>query len=228
MYNILLSLANIICYIFSHNFDYNAHLNYNIVTEFMTFEPIFFTNVIGSAIVNSYFGTIKDTLTITIAKENLCYVATFLALHFEHTYISLMDIVAVDFVENPRFQLFYLYSNLWSTNRLIVATAVDINNALESLCNIFPSANWLEREVWDMFGIFFANHSDLRRILTDYGFSGFPLRKDFPISGYYEVYYDEVTKRVIPEFLNLTQEFRLFNFFLPWKNLFIEYNGHEY
>jgi NADH:ubiquinone oxidoreductase subunit C len=187
----------------------------------MNFEPTFFANAIGSAVVSSYFGTIKNALTITIAKENLHYVATFLALHFEHTYVSLMDIVAIDLVENPRFQLFYLYSSLWHANRLIVATTVDINSTLESLCNVFPSANWLEREIWDMFGIFFANHLDLRRILTDYGFSGFPLRKDFPISGYYEVYYDEVTKRVIPEFLNLTQEFRLFNFFLPWKNLFI-------
>ena len=86
-----------------------------------------------------------------------------------------------------------------------------------SLNSLFPSANWLERETWDMFGVFFKNHPDLRRILTDYGFEGFPLRKDFPLSGYTEVRYDDEKKRVVLEPLQITQEYRYFDFLSPWE-----------
>tara|TARA_B100000780_G_scaffold224410_1_gene163518 strand:+ start:2944 stop:3291 length:348 start_codon:yes stop_codon:yes gene_type:complete len=97
-----------------------------------------------------------------------------------------------------------------------VKTSVNEVGSVESVTKVFNSANWWEREIWDMFGVFFSNHPDLRRILTDYGFEGYPLRKDFPLSGYVEVRYDDIVKRVVCEPLELAQEFRSFNFESPW------------
>ena len=102
-------------------------------------------------------------------------------------------------------------------SRIRVQTSVDEKTQICSADNIFPSAGWCEREVWDMFGVYFSNHPDLRRILTDYGFEGHPLRKDFPLSGYVEVRYDDSEKRVVSEPIEMTQEFRYFDFASPWE-----------
>ena len=112
----------------------------------------------------------------------------------------------------PSYELLSIKFN----SRLRVKTSINEVGSVESATKIFNSANWWEREVWDMFGIFFSNHPDLRRILTDYGFEGYPLRKDFPLSGYVEVRYDDTVKRVVCEPLELAQEFRSFNFESPW------------
>jgi NADH-quinone oxidoreductase subunit C len=137
---------------------------------------------------------------------------------------SLIDMTCIDWlIRAPyRFSIYYnFYSYIYNIRLLIV---IDIpvyltffyGLGIESLCSIYSSANWLEREIWDMFGIYFYNHVDLRRILTDYGFIGFPFRKDFPLSGYKEIRYDDTNKIIICEDIKLMQEYRIFNFINPW------------
>jgi len=115
-----------------------------------------------------------------------------------------------------RFAVIYDLLSLTFNNRIRVNIFITDLTIVTSSVNVFLNANWWEREIWDLFGIYFAKHPDLRRILTDYGFEGFPLRKDFPLSGYIEVRYDENKKRIITESIELTQEFRLFSFETPW------------
>jgi NADH/F420H2 dehydrogenase subunit C len=130
----------------------------------------------------------------------------------------LVDITAVDYpTRAKRFDLVYNLTSLTHNTRTRVITQIDEITAIPSRRTIFKRANWFEREVWDMFGIFFKNHKDLRRILTDYKFDGHPLRKDFPLSGYTEVRYDESEKRVLIETIELPQDFRYFNFENPWE-----------
>ncbi|MCF8462954.1 MAG: NADH-quinone oxidoreductase subunit C [Rickettsiaceae bacterium] len=129
----------------------------------------------------------------------------------------LVDIFAVDFPSlQHRFEVVYSLLSLKFNKRFIVKTYVTENQSIESLDSIFPNANWYEREVFDMFGIEFANSRDLRRILTDYGFEGHPLRKDFPLSGYRQVTYDEDLKKVVYEDVKLDQQYRNFDFLSPW------------
>jgi len=131
---------------------------------------------------------------------------------------QLLDVFAVDYPsETKRFQLNYVLLSLVNNVRLLIKIALPAEDAI-SVASIYPSAVWLEREVWDMFGIFFTEHPDLRRILTDYGFEGHPLRKDFPLSGYKEIRYDEEKKKIVTEPLRLSQEYRYFDFTNPWKN----------
>lgn len=133
--------------------------------------------------------------------------------HTYSTFKSLSDLCAVDFPNRTwRFEIVYNLLSIDHNSRIRVKTKIDEINYLQSISSIHNSANWYEREVWDLFGIFFENHPDLRRILTDYGFDGFPLRKDFPLSGYIEVRYSEKHKRVISEPIQLAQEYRYFNF----------------
>lgn len=137
----------------------------------------------------------------------------FLKNHTYSTFKSLSDLCAVDFPNRTwRFEIVYNLLSIDHNSRIRVKTKIDEINYLQSISSIHNSANWYEREVWDLFGIFFENHPDLRRILTDYGFDGFPLRKDFPLSGYIEVRYSEKHKRVISEPIQLAQEYRYFNF----------------
>jgi NADH/F420H2 dehydrogenase subunit C len=132
-------------------------------------------------------------------------------------YKVLTAITGTDYPERiDRFEVSYELLSLKFNNRLRVKTSINEVGSLESITKVYSSANWWEREIWDMFGIFFSNHPDLRRILTDYGFEGYPLRKDFPLSGYVEVRYDDTVKRVVCEPLELAQEFRSFNFESPW------------
>lgn len=128
-----------------------------------------------------------------------------------------MDVTAVDYPSRPqRFEVVYHLLSVKHNARLCVKTCVDEVHPVPSSVSVYPSAGWSEREVWDLFGVHFAGHPDLRRILTDYGFQGHPLRKDFPLSGYMEVRYDETQKRVLYEPVELSQEFRYFAFRTPW------------
>jgi len=120
---------------------------------------------------------------------------------------------------NKRFQLIYLLTSLRSANRMRVSYSLSEFTNIPSISDIFSSANWLERECWDMFGLFFKNHCDLRRLLTDYGFDGYPLRKDFPVDGYVQASYDDEYKRVILSPLIMTQDFRDFQFRTPWETI---------
>ena len=132
----------------------------------------------------------------------------------------LVDVTAVDYPqEAARFEVVYNLLSVTKNHRLRVKVKTDENTPVPSAVGLYPAANWLEREVWDMFGIFFAGHPDHRRILTDYGFDGHPLRKDFPLTGYVEVRYDPALQRVVYEPVTLTQDFRAFDFTSPWEGM---------
>ena len=137
-----------------------------------------------------------------------------------------IDLTAVDYPNKKnRFEMIYIFLSIENNMRIVLKFSINENDAVDSLTNLFPSANWYEREVWDLFGIVFNNHPDLRRLLTDYGFIGHPLRKDFPLSGNVEVKYDLHSKKVVYEPLNLTQSFREFEFESPWKGENLDNNN---
>lgn len=157
-------------------------------------------------------------LTLIIAGPNLVSVMEFLKADSSCKFSSLVDITAVDHPERPqRFDVVYHLLSMYQNQRIRVKLAVGEQGMVPSLIPVHPSANWFEREVFDMFGILFSGHPDLRRLLTDYGFRGHPLRKDFPTTGYTEVRYDEVQKRVVYEPVKLVQEYRQFDFMSPWE-----------
>ncbi|MEE9210250.1 MAG: NADH-quinone oxidoreductase subunit C, partial [Kiloniellales bacterium] len=133
---------------------------------------------------------------------------------------QLMDVTAVDYPDREaRFDVVYNLLSLKHNQRVRVKTTAEEGAPVPSATSVFNSANWFEREVWDLFGIFFSDHPDLRRIMTDYGFEGHPLRKDFPLTGYVEVRYDADQKRVVYEPVKLTQEYRSFDFMSPWEGM---------
>lgn len=170
--------------------------------------------------------------TLLVEPENLIKILLFLRNNNNSLFLSLVDIVCIDFPsKDKRFKLIY---NLLSYNfesRVRIQVIIGELEYINSVTSLFSSANWLEREVWDLFGIYFSNHPDLRRILTDYGFEGFPLRKDFPITGFVQLRYDDEKKSVLYESLEVAQGFRAFNFLSPWeqinnfKNLTLKNNG---
>ena len=130
---------------------------------------------------------------------------------------QLSDLTAVDFPERPeRFDVVYQMLSVNNNMRLRIITRVDEGDIVQSVIGLFRSADWAEREVWDMFGIYFSGHPDMRRLLTDYGFEGHPLRKDFPLTGYVEVRYSDTERRVVYEPVHLNQEYRDFDFLSPW------------
>ena len=154
---------------------------------------------------------------IEIDKDDIIDVALFLKTNQHTKFRQLIDITAVDYPENnQRFELVYLFLSHEFNQRLIVKYHIAENEVIPSLTNIFPSANWMEREVFDMYGVSFKDHPDLRRILTDYGFEGHPLRKDFPLTGHSEVRYSEDQKKVISEPVKLEQNYRNFDYESPW------------
>lgn len=131
---------------------------------------------------------------------------------------QLMSVTAVDYpMREKRFDVVYHLLSLTHNHRIRIKTHTDEETAIPSMCGVYPSANWFEREVFDLFGVVFDNHPDLRRILTDYGFEGHPLRKDFPMTGYVELHYDEQQKRCVYAPVELTQDFRTFDFMSPWE-----------
>ena len=133
---------------------------------------------------------------------------------------QLSDLTAVDYPERvERFEVIYQMLSIALNARLRIVTSIADGDIVPSAIDLFASANWVEREVWDMFGIFFSGHTDLRRLLTDYGFEGHPLRKDFPLTGYAEVRYNDTERRVVYEPVKLTQEYRDFDFLSPWEGM---------
>lgn len=159
-----------------------------------------------------------DNLKVNIESDDLFKVVKTLKDNDKLKFSQLIDLTAVDYPDNPlRFNLIYVFLSIEFNTRLIVNTFIPEDMSVDSITSLFPCANWYEREVWDLFGISFKNHPDLRRLLTDYGFSGYPLRKDFPLSGNIEVRYDMSTKKVVYEPVKLTQDFREFDFESPWE-----------
>ena len=160
----------------------------------------------------------NDNYKITINPKHLYKVVKNFKDNDKLKFSQLLELTAVDYPDRKsRFTLVYIFLSIEYNSRIIITTNIEEDETVESITSLFPSANWYEREVWDLFGITFINHPDLRRILTDYGFSGFPLRKDFPLSGNVEVRYDVATKKVIYEPVKLTQDFRDFDFESPWE-----------
>ncbi|CAL7947548.1 unnamed protein product [Xylocopa violacea] len=159
-----------------------------------------------------------NELEILICPDGIIPTLTFLRSHYSTQYNSLSDITAVDVPSRAyRFEIVYNLLSLPFNSRIRVKTYTDELTPVQSAEEVYDAANWYEREIWDMFGIVFLGHSDLRRILTDYGFEGHPLRKDFPLSGFVEVRYDDELQRVVCEPLELTQEFRKFELSAPWE-----------
>ena len=175
--------------------------------------------------INSELGTkINSTLikhnqiNIEIDKKDLIDVTLFIKSNKDTKFRQLIDITAVDYPEeSQRFKLVYLFLSHEFNQRIILSYRINENEVIPSLTSVFPSANWMEREVFDMYGINFKDHPDLRRILTDYGFEGHPLRKDFPLTGNTEVRYSEDQKKVIYEPVKLEQNYRNFDYESPWE-----------
>ena len=157
-----------------------------------------------------------DELSIDVARESVADVLTILRDQFE--YQQLMEIAGVDYPERAeRFEVVYHLLSVTKNHRLRVRVSTDEEQPVPTVTGVYPVAGWLEREVFDMYGVIFAGHPDLRRILTDYGFRGFPQRKDFPLTGYVELRYSEEEKRVVYEPVSLAQDFRTFDFLSPWE-----------
>ena len=159
-----------------------------------------------------------DQLFIEVDIENIISTILFLKTNEKCRFKQLIDITAVDYPEKEkRFKIVYLLLSHEKNLRIVINTHINEKVMVPSITKIFPSANWMEREVFDMYGISFKDHPDLRRILTDYGFEGYPLRKDFPLTGHTEVRYSEAKKKVISEPVKLDQEYRDFDFESPWE-----------
>ncbi|CAG7846226.1 Probable NADH-ubiquinone oxidoreductase 30.4 kDa subunit, mitochondrial; AltName: Full=Alkane-inducible protein 1; AltName: Full=CI-31kD; AltName: Full=Complex I-30kD; Flags: Precursor [Serendipita indica DSM 11827] len=164
------------------------------------------------------FSVVRDELTLYVAPSALKPTLLFLRDHTNCQYKSLVDISGVDYpTREKRFEVVYHLLSVRFASRIRVKTYADETSGVPSVTDMFNSANWYEREVWDLYGVWFVDHPDLRRILTDYGFEGHPLRKDFPLTGYTEVRYSEEHKRVVYEPLQLTQAFRNFESTSPWE-----------
>jgi len=159
-----------------------------------------------------------EQLYLNIDTEDLVDVTLFIKSNEKTKFKQLIDITVVDYPENPkRFKMVYLFLSHELNQRIILSYLINENEVISSLTSIFPAANWMEREVFDMYGVKFKDHPDLRRILTDYGFEGHPLRKDFPLTGHTEVRYSEELKKVIKEPVKLEQNYRNFDYESPWE-----------
>tara|TARA_A100001011_G_scaffold240881_1_gene248852 strand:+ start:1090 stop:1704 length:615 start_codon:yes stop_codon:yes gene_type:complete len=160
----------------------------------------------------------NNEFLIEVSETDLIDVIQFLKSNDSCKFRQLIDIAGVDYPENEkRFQLVYLFLSHEKNLRIKLLIKFDLNQIIPSITKIFPSANWMEREVFDMYGVKFKNHPDLRRILTDYNFKGHPLRKDFPLTGFNEVRYSEKEKKVVYESVKLEQNYRNFDFESPWE-----------
>jgi len=159
-----------------------------------------------------------EQLYINIDREDLIDVTLFIKSNENTKFRQLIDITVVDYPENvQRFKVIYLFLSHQFNQRIILSYLINENEVIPTLTSIYPAANWMEREVFDMYGVKFKDHPDLRRILTDYGFEGHPLRKDFPLTGHTEVRYSEELKKVIKEPVKLEQNYRNFDYESPWE-----------
>lgn len=159
----------------------------------------------------------EGSLVANLEVRSIVNFLSFLKLHTNAQHKHLLDVYGVDYpTRKQRFEVNYMSLSMIYNSRILTKINIYQDQIVDSVMSIYNSANWLEREVWDMFGVFFNNHKDLRRILTDYGFEGFPLRKDFPLTGYLQFRYDEESQTVISEPIELTQEFRSFECNMPW------------
>ena len=173
-------------------------------------------NIVGSDLIDTSIS--YGDIQVIVHASKIYEVLTKLHSNSLVPFDQLIDITAIDYPDSiPRFEVVYILLSSVSRKRLIVKIRVNEGELVKSSTGIFKSANWSEREIWDMFGIFFSGHPDLRRLLTDYGFEGHPLRKDFPLTGRVQVKYDTEQSRVIYEPVNLIQEYRDFDFLSPWE-----------
>ncbi len=157
-------------------------------------------------------------LYLNIDPEDLIEIVLFIKTNVDFKFQQLIEMTAVDYPENnKRFKMVYMFLSHENNQRIILSFLINENEIVQSLTSVFPSSNWMEREVFDMYGIKFKDHPDLRRILTDYNFEGFPLRKDFPLTGHTEVRYSEESKKVIYEPVQLEQNYRNFDYESPWE-----------
>ena len=162
----------------------------------------------------------NNELSVESSKSNFIKIILFLKDHPNTSFDVLVDICAVDYPDRKnRFEIVYQLLSISLNLRMKLKLQVKEDEPVESLSNIYPCANWYEREIWDLFGISFENHPDLRRILTDYDFEGFPLRKDFPLTGFVQVKYDDETQQVVNEPVKLDQEYRDFDNLSPWEGM---------
>ncbi|WP_425049892.1 NADH-quinone oxidoreductase subunit C [Psychromarinibacter sp. S121] len=167
-------------------------------------------------------------LNVEVSLSSVVSFVEFLKTDQTCRFSTLVDLTAVDYPEREaRFDLVYHFLSMYQNQRIRIKAAVREDEKAASIVEVFPAANWFEREVFDMYGILFTGHPDLRRILTDYGFRGHPLRKDFPTTGYVEVRYDEAEKRVVYEPVKLVQEYRQFDFMSPWEGAHYILPGDE-
>ena len=165
------------------------------------------------------WSTSHGELSIEVVPAHLLSLVEYLKLDAGCKFTTLVDITAVDYPERTkRFDVVYHFLSMTENKRCRLTTSINESEEVQSITSVFECANWFEREIFDLFGIRFTSHPDLRRILTDYGFEGHPLRKDFPTSGFLEVRYDELEKRVVYEPTTLTQGYRDFDFLSPWEN----------
>jgi len=189
----------------------NQFMSNQLVCSFV--EASFFRFISSISIRSNYI------IELSIKKKFSFKINHYLNLDPILNFHGLLDIWVVDYPQElNRFQVNYLLVSYIIPARLRLITYTSEINQVSSITSLFKSANWLEREAYDFFGVFFSEHPDLRRILTDYGFEGYPMRKDFPLSGYFEVRYDDESKKVVHESLRLSQEFRYFDFLTPWEN----------
>ncbi len=174
------------------------------------------------------FHVTHGELTVLAERDAILRLAKFLKDDNQCVFETLIDVCGVDFPERTkRFEVVYHFLSMRLNQRIRVKISTDEAGAVPSLIDLHPSVDWFEREAFDMYGIRFAGHPDLRRILTDYGFEGYPLRKDFPLTGFTEVRYDDLEKRVVNEPVQLTQEYRNFDFLSPWEGMTKELPGDE-
>ncbi|MCC6468681.1 MAG: NADH-quinone oxidoreductase subunit C [Alphaproteobacteria bacterium] len=183
-------------------------------------------NELGEHVAHALPGAVRaqsvalGELTLTVDRARIVEAMTFLRDDPRCRFKLVMDVCGADYPERAqRFEVVYHLLSLEHNRRLRVKVATDEATPVPSVVGVFNAANWFEREAWDLYGILFADHPDLRRILTDYGFEGHPLRKDFPLTGYVEVRYDDEKKRVVYEPVRLTQDFRSFDFLSPWEGM---------
>ena len=171
---------------------------------------------LGDAVLG--FEVAFGDLTVTVTRDSIVGVATFLRDDPKCRFISFVDVCGADYPAREfRFDVVYHFLSPHLNQRIRLKLEADDVTPVPSICDVFAGANWFEREVYDLYGVLFSGHPDLRRILTDYGFDGHPLRKDFPLTGFVEVRYDEERKRVVYEPVTLAQEFRSFDYLSPWE-----------